>query len=115
MNYAFKNDAEVVAYAEQVVMKAMPKRIDLTNDAKVRKYLSLHKTLGDVEKFTVMFLDVRGKLIAVEDLFEGSGTRVEVDYRKLVAQVLKYNAHAVIVSHNHPQAEARPSEPDIEM
>lgn len=113
--FQFETKEDVVKFAANVVRKAMPKRLDLSDDSKLRKYLSLSKTLGDTEKFTMLYLDPRLRLIAVEDLFEGNNIRVEVDYRRIAAQILKHNAFAVVVSHNHPLSEATPSDPDIMM
>lgn len=87
----------------------------LTNSAAVRNYL--HMRLGNLpyESFTVVFLDIRYCLIACEELFRGTLTRAHVYPREVVRSALRHNAAAVILAHNHPSGEPKPSPQDHDL
>jgi DNA repair protein RadC len=64
------------------------------------------------EIFMVLFLDNQHRLISAERMFMGSLTSVEVHPREIVKEVLKLNAAAIIMAHNHPSGCAEPSQAD---
>ncbi|ANA32694.1 RadC family protein [Ralstonia mannitolilytica] len=79
----------------------------------VKDFLRL--TLGHRphEVFACLFLDVRHRLIAWEELFRGTLTEARVYPREIAKRALHHNAAAVILAHNHPTGHAEPSEADI--
>jgi DNA repair protein RadC len=87
----------------------------LTTSAAVRNYLHMRLANLPYESFTVVFLDVRHCLIACEELFRGTLTRAYVYPREVVRSALRHNAAAVILAHNHPCGEAKPSPHDHEL
>ncbi len=64
------------------------------------------------EVFAVLCLDSQRKVLAFEILEEGTVSQATVHPRKVVEFVLKHNASAVILAHNHPSAGAYASEDD---
>ncbi len=64
------------------------------------------------EIFAVLFLDNQYRLIAFEELFQGTIDSAGVYPREVVRQTLAYNAAAIIVAHNHPSGVAEPSRSD---
>lgn len=64
------------------------------------------------ERFAVLFLDNRHRLIGERVLFEGSIDTAAVHPRVVVQQALRMNAAAVLVAHNHPSGVAEPSAAD---
>lgn len=64
------------------------------------------------EVFTVLFLDTKHRLIAVEDLFRGTVDGAAVYPREVIKAALKHNAQALIVAHNHPSGDPTPSAAD---
>jgi DNA repair protein RadC len=68
-----------------------------------KEYLRLHLGAREHEVFGMICLDVRGRLIAVEDLFRGTIDHAAVHAREVVKTVL---------SHNHPSGIAEPSQAD---
>ena len=64
------------------------------------------------EVFAVFFLDTRHRLIAYEELFRGTLDGASVHPREVVRQVLRHNAGAVILAHNHPSGQASVSRAD---
>ncbi len=67
------------------------------------------------EAFAVTSLDTKGRLLGFDIIGEGTPDTVEVNLRDIVKIVMKRNASAVIVSHNHVSTNALPSGHDIEM
>ncbi len=64
------------------------------------------------EVFAVICLDSQRKVLAFEILEEGTVSQATVHPRKVVNLVIKHNASAVILAHNHPSAGAYASEDD---
>lgn len=64
------------------------------------------------EVFAILFLDNQHRLIAFEELFQGTLDACSVHPRQVVERALILNAAAVILSHNHPSGVAEPSGAD---
>lgn len=66
----------------------------------------------DHEVFAVMFLDTRHSLISFDILFHGCVDGATVYLSELMKAVLKQNASAIIITHNHPTGDVTPSSAD---
>ncbi|ELA9722136.1 DNA repair protein RadC [Vibrio parahaemolyticus] len=79
---------------------------------KVKEYLRFK--LGGLERetFSVMLLDNQNRLIDYVELFYGTINAASIYPREVVKLVLKENAAAVILAHNHPSGIAEPSQAD---
>ena len=64
------------------------------------------------ETFVAMFLDSKHRVLKVDQLFRGTIDQANVPVREVVKDALKYNAAAMIVSHNHPSGVSEPSAAD---
>jgi DNA repair protein RadC len=84
----------------------------LNNPAVVREHLLTHYAGAEREVFSVLHLDNRHRLIAVEELFAGTIDGASVHPREVVKFALARNAAAVILAHNHPSGVAEPSQAD---
>ena len=79
----------------------------------VREYLTVQAAKHNArEVFGVMFLDAQNRVIEFNELFTGTLTQTSVYPREVVREALRLNAAAVILSHNHPSGETRPSRAD---
>ncbi|MEZ6022328.1 MAG: DNA repair protein RadC [Hyphomonadaceae bacterium] len=65
------------------------------------------------EQFRVLFLDVKNQLIADEVLAEGTVDHAPVYPREIARRALELSAAAVILVHNHPSGDPKPSAQDI--
>jgi DNA repair protein RadC len=74
----------------------------------------LHAQLGEraQEVFCCLFLDNRHRVLAFEELFQGTVNGTAVYAREVVKRALAHNAAAVIFAHNHPSGVAEPSRAD---
>jgi len=83
--------------------------VSLTSPAVTMEYLQTVLKDRDREIFTCLFLDTRHRVIASEDLFQGSIDGACVYPRVVAERALKLSAAAVIVAHNHPSGVSEPS------
>lgn len=67
------------------------------------------------ECFLVLFLDAQLRVIATEELSQGTLTQTTVYPREVVRAAMRHNAAAVILAHNHPSGEVQPSEADKQL
>ncbi|ACX96971.1 RadC family protein [Halothiobacillus neapolitanus] len=80
-----------------------------------RRYLQAQLRDAAQEVFAVLFLDQRHRVLAFERLFYGTINQSAVHPREVVKAVLRHNAAAVILAHNHPSGVAEPSTADREI
>jgi len=78
----------------------------------VRDYLQLRLRSRQQEVFVALFLDTQHRVLAVEELFQGTLSQTSVYPREVVKRALAHNAAAVIFAHNHPSGIAEPSHAD---
>jgi PAS domain S-box-containing protein len=81
------------------------------------KVYELFRHLSDEsrEKFIVVFLDANRKIIAYDELAQGTSNEVVVYPQEVVKTALLTNATSIILVHNHPSGESGPSPQDIEI
>jgi DNA repair protein RadC len=84
----------------------------LNSPRAVREYLQLLLRTRPQEVFVAIFLDAQHRVIASEELFQGTLTQTSVYPREVVKRALHHNAAALIFAHNHPSGVAEPSESD---
>ncbi|MGB1012254.1 MAG: RadC family protein [Thiolinea sp.] len=78
----------------------------------VRFYLTSKLRDRKAEVFAVVFVDNRHRVIAYEEMFQGTIDGASVYPREVVRAALRHNAAAVILSHNHPSGVGEPSQSD---
>lgn len=67
------------------------------------------------ERFAVVMLDVKNKLIATQVITIGTATETIAHPRDIFREVIRQGATRVIVAHNHPTGSVEPSPEDIEL
>lgn len=87
----------------------------------VRRPEDLHPLLRselsglDRERFLALFLDSRHRIQTVETVSIGSLNASLVHPREVFKTAIAVSAAAVIVAHNHPSGNARPSQDDLDL
>jgi len=89
------------------------KRICFRNSKHIYEFVCDDFLCLEVEKFMVLFLDSRNKLIKKEFVFSGGFNFASVDIKFILKKVLEYNANSIIVLHNHPSGDCSPSSEDL--
>ena len=78
-------------------------------------YLTVKAGYEPIEQFRVLYLDRKNKLILDEALGRGTVDHTPVYPREVVKRALELNASALILAHNHPSGDPKPSRADIDM
>ncbi len=102
----------VMELAKRALTEELQEGVNLNSPQAVKSYLQMLLSQKVYESFTILYLDVRNRLIATEELFRGTLTQTGVYPREVVKTALAYNAASVILAHNHPGGEALPSGSD---
>lgn len=86
--------------------------IAFTSSTASRDWLRLQLAGQEREVFMVLYLDNLHCLLESETLFAGSINHVQVHPREVVKSALRFNAAAVVLAHNHPSGNPKPSQCD---
>ncbi|EPK0740619.1 MULTISPECIES: RadC family protein [Klebsiella] len=86
--------------------------IAFTSSTASRDWLRLQLAGQEREVFMVLYLDNQHCLLESETLFAGSINHVQVHPREVVKSALRFNAAAVVLAHNHPSGNPKPSQCD---
>ncbi len=77
-------------------------------------YLQTAMAYEQVEQFRILFLDRKNNLIADEVQQRGTVNHTPVYPREVMKRALILNASALLVVHNHPSGDPKPSREDIQ-
>ena len=83
-----------------------------TGSAQVADHLQALLAGRTRETFVALFLNGRNALISSDIIFEGTLTQASVYPREIIKVALLKNAASIIVGHNHPSGQTRPSTDD---
>lgn len=96
--------------------------MSFSNDSRIRflteetacRYFQEKMSWLDTEEVQVVYLDTQKRLIAHHVLCKGTLNSVGVSNREVFRIAVKVNAAALILAHNHPSGDAKPSKEDIQ-
>jgi DNA repair protein RadC len=97
---------------------ALEIRVDpplLDTPEKVANLLREENRLFQVERFQVVLLNTRRRLIRVEHISHGTLDTLLVHPREVFRAAITANSSAIILVHNHPSGDPTPSEADIKV
>lgn len=101
---------EVMArYAESPARR----RTALSSPQAVARMARIRLAASEREEFWVAYLDARNRLIAWEMAAKGSVSAAPLYPRDVMARALALNASSLILVHNHPGGNPRPSGADV--
>lgn len=103
---------QILEAAREVIDQKLQRGESFTSPAVVKQYLSAKLAGLEHEVFAVLFLDTQHRLIEYREMFRGTIDNASVYPREVLKEVLKLNAAAVILSHNHPSGSTEPSQAD---
>jgi DNA repair protein RadC len=72
-------------------------------------------TIQWTEEFAMITLNRANEVISVDKLSSGGTSGVIVDSKVVFTIALKLTGHSIILAHNHPSGNLKPSEQDIEI
>jgi DNA repair protein RadC len=105
----------IEACAVRMLQKQVLNRPILSSWRSVEDYL--HASMSHIihEQFRVLFLNNKNILIADEVLSEGTVNHAPVYVRDIIKRALELGATALVLVHNHPSGDPKPSRDDITM
>ncbi|HST35694.1 MAG TPA: JAB domain-containing protein [Allosphingosinicella sp.] len=68
---------------------------------------------GVTEKLAVLYLDAERRMLGLEE-YPGQTDEAALPFRRMFASALRRDAVGMVIAHNHPSGDPRPSEADIE-
>jgi DNA repair protein RadC len=98
--------------ARRHLAEALAGREALKDPAAVRRLLQARLRDRQHETFAALFLDNQHRVIAFDELSQGTIDGASVYPREVIKAALKHGAAAVIFAHNHPSGVAEPSAAD---
>ena len=110
--YRLATAEEVMNTAKRVIDRKHRRGYAFTSPQVVEDYLRTKLGFENNEKFVALWLDNRHRLIAYEELFDGTIDGTSVYPRVVVQKAIFHNAAAVIFAHPHPSGVAEPSTAD---
>ncbi len=94
---------------------AIKKKTSIFSSSDIAEYLRAQLQYKKQEVFAVVFLNRANKILHHEIISEGGITGTVADPRIILKKALEHNATAIILSHNHPSGNLKPSRQDEEL
>jgi DNA repair protein RadC len=102
----------VLEMARRHSAETLRERDAMSDPDAVGRYLSSQLRDRDREVFAALFLDTQHRVLAFEELSQGTIDAASVYPREVVKSALRVGAAAAIFAHNHPSGVAEPSQAD---
>lgn len=93
----------------------IPPRFSFKNSQDVFEYLQPMLADKSHEVFFVMFLNRANQLIRSESISSGGKSGTVVDARMIFSRAIQLECSGIILAHNHPSGNLKPSEADIRL
>ena len=95
--------------------ETLPLGEKLNNSAQTKRFITSRLHDYPHEVFACLFLDNRHRVIAFEELFQGTVNETNVYPRVILKRALSHNASKIILAHNHPSGDPTPSNADHDL
>ena len=90
-------------------------RLAIENPETAAAALSQDLMWQSQERFAVLLLDVKNRLLGTKIITIGTATETLVHPREIFREVVKQGATKLIIAHNHPSGNVEPSTQDLEL
>lgn len=108
--------AELIANVRAVMLRGLENEAFsgpvLSSAQELIDYLRADMGFCEVERFRVLFLNTQNRLLC-ETTCDGSVNQAPIYPREVVRKALDVGATALILAHNHPSGDPKPSTSDI--
>ena len=101
------------AIMERASKSELAKRTVITSWSQLVNYCRMSMAHEPREQFRVLFLDAKNQLIADEVMNEGTVDHAPVYPRAVARRSLELSAASMILVHNHPSGDPKPSAADL--
>ena len=105
--------------AEATALRLLETRMEgrplLSSYDAVGDYLQAAMGHSAIEEVRILFLNAKNLLIANEPMWQGSVDEAAVHVREVISRAIQLGATAIIIVHNHPSGDPKPSDQDIRL
>lgn len=96
------------------VLQTKPAELAVVDDPAIAAAALSHELMWQPqERFAVLLLDIRHRLLGMQVLTIGTATETLAHPREIFRTVLRQGATRAIVAHNHPSGNVEPSQEDL--
>lgn len=113
--YVLATPRQILDAAREAIVSLVPSGTPMSTPSIAERYAVARLASLEHEVFAVFFLDNQLRLIQYRELFQGTLNQTAVYPREVVKEVLRNNAGAVILAHNHPSGKLEPSQVDLQL
>lgn len=104
-----------IELGKRVFQARPPDRIAVDSPATAAAALSNDLMWQPQEKFAVLLLDIKHRLLATRVITIGTATETLAHPREIFREVIRHGATRFIVAHNHPSGNVDPSPEDLSL
>jgi len=104
---------DVVRLAMEWTLKPTREPVRFESESAIVNYLRIAQGYKMKEVLRVLFLDRSRHIIGDEIMQEGTVDYTPVNVREIIKRALELSAASIILAHNHPSGDPRPSAKDI--
>jgi len=114
MNCITKKEQQIINQAIAILDSKLKNEITYCNNVlSIKNFLRLQMEQCQREHLGVLYLDTQLRLIEYRIVFSGAVNYCTMSPREIVKDALQLNATAIIMAHNHPSGESKPSREDV--
>lgn len=85
----------------------------VTDSAGIARYLQARLADHSQEVFVALFFNRNNELLGEKQIFQGGVSATIIDTKLVYKEAINHLASAIIVAHNHPSGNLRPSQADL--
>ncbi|MDH1602181.1 JAB domain-containing protein [Empedobacter sp. GD03739] len=96
-------------------MNEVDEKIKVLGSSEVYQVLKANWDLDIIElqeEFKILLLNQGNQVLGIKSMFKGGINTCSIDVRLIMGMVLKANASALVITHNHPSGNLNASESD---
>lgn len=105
----------IMQFAKRILKEDETKPIAYDSAEVVSNHFRLQIAGIEVEKFWVLCLDRKNRLLREIEVSSGTATSTLVHPREVFREAIRISSAAVIVAHNHPSGDPTPSQADVQV
>ena len=106
---------DVIQLSIQALLRPLSARARFESETSIVNYLRAAQAYQPKEQFRVIFLDKSAHIISNEVMQEGTVDHTPVYIREIIKRALDLSASSLVLVHNHPSGDPKPSRFDIDM
>ncbi|MFV2058443.1 MAG: JAB domain-containing protein [Thiohalomonadales bacterium] len=106
---------EILELASNILQEKLKHYDGFSQPSQALDFLRYRLSKHDSERFCVLYVDSRNRLIKFDIAFKGTINGASVHPREIVKRALELNASGVIFAHNHPSGNTTASDADIKI